>query len=169
MNRLHNPSSHSEYNATLFDLLFPHGYTPAPADPLEALPELTVEPWSVLDQDLDDAACKIAYLSIRGRRSVPSLACEHERSDVYWTAVADTAFGGSSVAESLVDQEPVVSALVLEIYRRASLRFNLVPANLRAEVEMQLAAVDAARSMQRLVPTAEQTQLLSMKQASLLN
>lgn len=169
MNRLTTPAGTADYNAKLFAILYPHGYTPPPTDPLEALPRLTIQSWSVLDQDLDDAASKLAYLSIRGRRSVPSLDCEHERSDLYWTAVAETASGGFSVAESFVDQEPVVAALVVEIFFRASTRFNLAPANLRAQVEMQMAAVDAARSLQRLVPTAEQVKLLSLKQASLLH
>lgn len=167
MTRLYTPSSPSEYNAKLFALLFPHGYTPPP-EPL-ALPRLTIEPRSVLDQDLDEAAINIAVLSIRGQRSISCSGNEHDRSDEYQYAVADTAQGGYCVAESLVHNEPVVAALVVEIYRRAATWHNMVPAHLRAQVEMQLTAVEAARSLQRYVPTAEQTQLLSMKQASLLH
>lgn len=167
MNRIITPASNSDYNDKLFAVLFPNGYTPPPEH--LAVPQLTIEPWSVLDQDLDEAAINIAVLSIRGQRSISCSGNEHDRSDEYQYAVADTAQGGHCVAESLVDNEPVVAALVVEIYRRAATWHNMVPAHLRAQVEMQLTAVEAARGLQRYVPTAKQTQLLSMKQASLLH
>jgi len=92
---------------------------------------------------------------------------EHEKSTSFNDALADTySDSAEEAAEYLyLAGEPTAAALVGDIFHRASRHH--IAANLRAMVQMQLIAIDAARRLAPLVPTEEQLRLQSMKQAAL--
>ncbi|CDN85769.1 hypothetical protein BN948_00162 [Hydrogenophaga intermedia] len=133
MHTFHHTTRHDP--ALLMAVLYPKGYTPPPADPLDDVPRLHIAPLSVLDQDLDEASAYVAALSIRGRQAVSKTGCAHEDSDRYWSACADTHETCVEAARHVASTEPVVAALVLEINRRAQSHHVYGPTHLRAQVD----------------------------------
>lgn len=122
-----------------------------------------------LTEGIEEAATTLSRLAAAGRRSMRDTTDEHKKVESFNDALADTySDSAEEAAEYLyLAGEPIAAALVDEIFHRASR--DHVPANLRAMVQMQLVAIDAARRLAPLVPTEEQLRLHSMKQAALLD
>lgn len=134
----------------------------------ELLPTLPRPLPARVEEGLNEAASALRLLAANGRRSAKDTD-ENNKAESFNDALADTyAYNAEDAEEYLyLAGEPVAAALVDLIFLKASR--DHIPATLRVQVDMQLKAIDAARRLAPLVPTAEQVRLHSMKQAALID
>lgn len=147
----------------------PHGPVECRVCVFELLPTLPRHLPARVEEGLNEAASALRHLAANGRRSAKDTTDENNKAESFNDALADTyAYNAEDAEEYLfLSGEPVAAALVDLIFLKAAR--DHIPATLRAQVDMQLKAIDAARRLAPLVPTAEQVRLHSMKQAALID
>lgn len=112
------------------------------------------EPGSAQERFVSSAAQTVRSLYLDGARN---LGYDPERPDIFWSECADTFCTVLEVEQAAADDHE--ASVALAVFERAGFFSDrLRPTTLRAQVEMQIAALDAARQARWLF--AQQTQLV---------
>lgn len=136
--------------ATIEEVLQPR---PAGA-PLRCVKPASYTPGSVQERLVSAAAQTVRNIYLDGIRNVPFDA---ERADVFWSECAETYCAALEVEQIAADDHE--ASIALSVFERAGfLSDRLRPTTLRAQVEMQIAALDAARQARWMF--ARQSQLV---------
>jgi hypothetical protein len=135
-----------EYNALLMEVLQPRD-APAPTPDLP-VPDIQISPGSAADAVASKAANMIRYLAATYTKSIDPKRCPDE----YQCGMAETAWETPQDAiQTVAMSDPVTAAAVKEVFRRAMLGLRVYPTTLRAQVEMQLCAIDAGHCIRGLL------------------
>lgn len=117
--------------------------------PVEKQPRIVqpakVQPGSMHERIVADAAEKIRHIYIKGQRRV---AYDERNPEQFFDACFDTRMTVEEVEQCIEDER--VARIALAIFHRAGITDNPRPTTLRAQVEMQIAVVEAARNVQWL-------------------
>lgn len=98
---------------------------------------------SLADRIIETAAAQVRSIYARGKRSATS-------TENWFDACADTFFAYHELTDAVADDR--LLSLANAIFERAGfIRENLHPTTLRAQVDMQVAALEAARNAERFL------------------
>jgi hypothetical protein len=142
--------THNKTQATLEEVLQPRPFTGT----LRCVQPAQYSPGSPQERLVSSAARTVRDIYLDGTRN---LAYDAERSEAFWSECAETMQAALEVEQVAADDHE--AAIALSVFERAGFFSDrLRPTTLRAQVEMQIAALDAARQARWMF--ARQSQLV---------
>lgn len=113
---------------------------PTPAKAIRSVKPVQPEPGSFVERIVNHAARKVRDAYLAGRRAVNY---DSDRPEYFFDACFDTWMTAAELSEAIPDDTEL--ALAEAVFERAGWSDRLRPTTLRAQVEMQVIATEAAR------------------------